>query len=389
MIRLLFSLLSFTLCLTVMAQTNFRPGFIVTAEQDTIVGELEYRSKPKSYSSCRFRKDGTISEYDAGQLRGYGYAEGEHYVSGVVEGSFVEILAAGELSLYRFGDVFFVRKNQTIHRLESFETKAMIEGKEGLKEDVRWKGILLFLMADCSPDNAKMKSLDLDERKLTNLVKWYYSCKGSAGEVYKENKSWAKINLGVTLGVTSGRIRTKTALPYLIDNYSSSDFTAGLLLNIAIPKLTEKIAYEVELQISQSDFSSYRIIENPTNTAYYRTTFSFTTISAPVSIKYLIPYRAYNFEIIGGLNYSYHMDWNSNATNTFDSNGNVTTNEIPAFEIKKSLVGFGGGAAIVRHFRKFSAGLNFRYYQMGKLSQTNWLDAEATRMLLSVKLVKR
>ncbi len=38
-----------------LGQTDFRNGFIITSENDTIQGELAYRSNSRNYQSCIFK----------------------------------------------------------------------------------------------------------------------------------------------------------------------------------------------------------------------------------------------------------------------------------------------------------------------------------------------
>jgi hypothetical protein len=368
-----------------LAQGDFRPGFIIKAEHDTIVGEVEFRSRGKNYEACKFRKDGNTTEYNAQQVIGYGFNGDKYYASGIIEGDFVEQLVDGAISLYRHNDIFFLKKMNTIHKLETNETVTIINGTRGIKKDTRWKGVILFLMNDCRPDESRMEALDLDERKLTKLVSSYNQCTGSTGTVYKQTKPWTKLSVGILLGGTRSDINVKkNGYPYLAERYTSIDPSVGLMLNMFIPKLTEKIGFQAELNFSRTDYSAIVILNNPTNIATYNTSISLTTLSVPVSIKYLFPLKRYTIEMLAGLNYDHHLRSDSKSKNKFDSNGDITTHEMEAFAIKQSQVGYGGGIGINKSFKAFRAGAIFKYYRMGELNKPETLHANMDKLMLSL-----
>src|SRR5690606_9590570 len=92
------------------AQLDFRPGYVITLQNDPIKGEVNYRSNSKGYKGCVFRQNRSTTKYDASQIKGYGFINDKAFRSDIIEGSFVEALVVGELSLYRQGNVFYLQK---------------------------------------------------------------------------------------------------------------------------------------------------------------------------------------------------------------------------------------------------------------------------------------
>lgn len=87
---LLFSLVSLGFSMPKgLAQSDFKKGFIVTPEKDTVHGEIDSGNE----KILRFRTENTIKEYTPSQLHGYGYNEGKYFTSWVLENSFVEVLS--------------------------------------------------------------------------------------------------------------------------------------------------------------------------------------------------------------------------------------------------------------------------------------------------------
>ena len=54
-----------------LAQTDFRPGYIIQLAGDTVRGEIDNRSAVRNATECRFRQ-GTVRELAPAELLGYG-----------------------------------------------------------------------------------------------------------------------------------------------------------------------------------------------------------------------------------------------------------------------------------------------------------------------------
>ena len=92
------------------AQTNPQSGYVITLQNDTINGIIDYRTDTKNAHSCMFLADGdsTITEYKPQDIKGYRIKDnGAYYVTktfpveGVEKTFFAEFLLSGSVSLYR------------------------------------------------------------------------------------------------------------------------------------------------------------------------------------------------------------------------------------------------------------------------------------------------
>lgn len=48
--------------ITIQAQRNYRPGFIITLQKDTIYGQIDFRTEVMNELRCVFRTDSTLQE---------------------------------------------------------------------------------------------------------------------------------------------------------------------------------------------------------------------------------------------------------------------------------------------------------------------------------------
>ena len=58
--------------MSMMAQTNPQPGYIITNENDTIRGTIDYLNDFRNMHTCHFRADGAqdFQKYKPGEIRG-------------------------------------------------------------------------------------------------------------------------------------------------------------------------------------------------------------------------------------------------------------------------------------------------------------------------------
>ena len=126
------------------AQSDYRPGFIITNEGDSIAGQIDYRATAKNLNSCLFKSNsGQVVEYFPDQLKGYGFVDDKNYTSEIEDGFFVEKLVEGSMSLYRMDQIYLVRKD-SLYRLEYKKASIDELDRTVIPEDNRWRGDTYF-----------------------------------------------------------------------------------------------------------------------------------------------------------------------------------------------------------------------------------------------------
>ena len=136
---ILFRLICLKTCLLLIpvlyAQNNYRPGFIITVQKDTIYGEIDYRTDKMNAKRCVFQSQGNDTEpvtYHPFEILGYRFTDdGKYYVSknielkyGVSTPVFLEYLLQGMKSLYYYETednipIYFVEDNNTLVKIDA------------------------------------------------------------------------------------------------------------------------------------------------------------------------------------------------------------------------------------------------------------------------------
>lgn len=377
---------------SVFGQNDFRSGYIITIENDSVQGQVDYRSNSKNYESCIFKSGTSETEYFPNQIIGFGYDNDKFFSSQIIEGSFVEVLVVGEISLYKSRDKYHIKKDTSLFHLESINEEVEIDGKIGTRETSRWRGIVTYLISDCLQNsNGLTSNIKLEETSLTPLIVKYNKCMGTEFTEYKASKPWTKFVFGATLGVSRSQITTdgSESFSYLDDSYNSIDPSIGVVIAISSPRITEKIAFQVELHFLKSSYSSFVELEG-SSTQYHDTFIDLTTLSIPLSLKYSFPEKKYGIYLQGGINYDYHLRTDTRLLSE-EVIGNVvnTFPERSAFEVNDNQIGYWAGIGVLKSFQKFRGSVAIRYFQMSELNKTDGFTAKNNRISLNLILFKK
>lgn len=374
-------------------QKDFRKGFVITLEHDTVNGHLDYRSNSKNYKSCIFKSEHIEKEYHPTQILGFGYVNDKYFTSQITKNSFVEVLVTGRMSLYKSIDKYVIKKDTSFYDLKNLTTEQVdIDGKIGTNKDYKWRGLLTYLVGDCLDNSSKLTSgISLDEKSLTQLLVAYNKCSGKAFTEYKASKPWTKFEFGASLGVVQSEIlinKESAIYSYLDDSYRSVDPSIGLLIAISSPRVTERLAFQGEIHFIKSAYSS--LIKNGNSTEYHDIYIDLSTLSVPLSLKYSFPEKKYGWYLQGGASYEFHLISDTKRLSEYVI-GNVvnTAEEKPAFEVNANQIGYWGGIGILKSYRKFKGSISIRYFQMSPLNKTEGFSANNNRISFNLILFKK
>ena len=90
--------------LTLLGQSDFREGFIITPKNDTIYGSIDYPSNARGYDLCLYKDESGIKEFSPDQINGYGFSNDKFFQSDIIDNSFVEALVLGHANLYKINE---------------------------------------------------------------------------------------------------------------------------------------------------------------------------------------------------------------------------------------------------------------------------------------------
>jgi hypothetical protein len=229
------------------AQGDFRQGYIIKNDGDSISGFVDYRIGTRSSSKASFRatKKDSKTEYSPTEIRAYGFRPGKRFESIVLPQNglqvFAEVLVKGPASLYTHNDQYYVK------------TTSLVWLK---KPDKAYVEILNTLLTECSlrADGSRLKA-----SVLVSLIQNYNRCKGGAGKVYKEaEQPSSKFGFYIFTGLNLTRLHASA-----VDENIFRKDRAVLLgggLEVSFPELSNHVFLTIEANYANYKTHGYHEI---------------------------------------------------------------------------------------------------------------------------------
>jgi hypothetical protein len=232
---------------TLFAQTDFRPGYVISLSGDTLKGEIDNRGDILMGEVCRFIPKGTNKEikYSPFDIQSYQVIGNKYYVSKDFNNgkTFVEYLFKGKVNVFymrdQLGEHFFIQKDTS--RLIEIPYKEDLVFKDNLPhilKSTKHNGLLYYYMQDAP--SLKQRILTMEKPKRENLIKLaedYHNvvCKGELCYNYQKKLPFIKLSLELIGGGT-----------YYKEKESGLDqgvFQGGMLAHFWLPRSNEKLYF--------------------------------------------------------------------------------------------------------------------------------------------------
>ena len=242
------------------AQTDFRAGYIITNYNDTLYGEIDYRSDILMGKVCRLKLNDNIIKYSPFEIAAYRFiSDGKYFVSKEVDGDylFLEFLIKGQLNIYYYrddkqNDHYYIEKaDLPLSELTYEESKVYLDDKQFLHQSTKHIGLLYYYMQDAPELHSQIKNNKKPERnQLLKLAKNYHYAICQDGEdciVFEKKKS-----LEFVLYMVGG------AIDFGFDN--NVYFNGGTILIIGMPSISEKLFFRTGVMYVHNAYEKREIV---------------------------------------------------------------------------------------------------------------------------------
>ena len=193
-----------TLCINIVsiqAQSNYEQGYVITNNQDTILGLIDYRTDFMNGKICKFKTDSLSKEqiYYPDDIIGFRYNNsGKFYITKTINIDniprtvFLEYLVKGIMNLYFYRDAdfnmlgyyIFEDENGTLYNIFKQADKYLTKesGAEILKKDAQYRTDLNFVFGDIEQIASKLPNANFDHKTMISFTKNYHKLKCRTGE---------------------------------------------------------------------------------------------------------------------------------------------------------------------------------------------------------------
>ena len=208
------------------AQSEFKKGYAITQNNDTLYGDLKNASIFSNCRECFLKRTGEANAtiYKPSEIKGYRYIDGKYFISQHLPGThdslvFAEFLVDGVIDLLYYVDSkenYYIRKSdKEIIRLDYTDTIVYIEGSPHAYESTRHIGILKALMADAPQLFNKIETIkEPNDRQMICLTSEYHDavCPGNQCQIYRKTMPafQASVNPSISYHSKLGNINPYT-----------------------------------------------------------------------------------------------------------------------------------------------------------------------------------
>lgn len=288
--------------LSLYAQSNYRPGFIITLQKDTIYGKIDYRTDKMNAKRCVFRPQGNNTEpttYHPFDILGYRFTDdGKYYVSknielqyGVPKPVFLEYLLQGMKSLYFYETeedipIYFVESNHLLVKIDAPKLSKQTTGLQFKNQTDRYIPQLHYAFKDCPSLEPQIDRAHFSRKELMKITKEYHYATCTSNEACiefetKEDKHSIQLDITPYAGIIQYNVPSGSS----IGLYSSPDlsYLAGVTLAISNKRWMSSLSGCFDVSLSRITSSARSSDENYT----YKQ--SGTMLSGKLGIRYTYP----------------------------------------------------------------------------------------------------
>lgn len=310
--------------ISIMAQENYQPGYIINNQTDTIHGYINYQNWGKNPLNINFKSEVTepFKILSSKEIRGFGVND-EIYESANIQNDisitrttmipsdgnlqldtingFIEILINGPkvLGTYKnsLGKKSYYIKRDSIFELliyKQYVTTQVDEQKiehSVMTENKRYLNQLSTYFTDCPGIEFYLKKTSYNQTDLENIFETYFNLTHTT-HTYKKKREKTTVVFGILGGITLSTVKFTNdddLFAYLTQTeFNRSDnFVAGITLDLIFPRGNKKWSIYSELLYSSMIFrSEYLQITNASNSTLHHVEIGGTYIKLNNLIRY-------------------------------------------------------------------------------------------------------
>jgi hypothetical protein len=252
-----------------LAQSNFKPGFIITNTNDTIHGTIDYRGDLMMSQICRFRPGGygKYEKYGPADISAFRFIDGKYFVSKEYNGNhhFLEFLINGIVNVYFLrtmeADYYLMEKDELGLTEIPYEESYRIIGNSRYRyRSNKHFGVLNLYMSDASDFYSRIS--DIKKPTHQNLIRLaedyhYKVCEGETCLIYEKKAPFIKVNIELSWGQISYQKQNWNYIYYssIVDQ---KYINSGIMAHVWLPRANENFYLRTGITMSRLQYSRYK-----------------------------------------------------------------------------------------------------------------------------------
>lgn len=299
----------FTVAL-ITAQNDFRPGYIIRLNGDTIEGLINYGSESNMCKKCVFQETTgkNASTYNPNEIKGYRFKDSRYYISKLIDDKwhFLEYIIQGKLNVYHLNinnsEQYFVEKsdNELVEIPSDNEVISTDStGTRHISKSKKHIGLLIYYLSDAPQIKDDITNLtSITDKSLISLAQKYHKvvCDNEQCIVFEKPKPPVKVSLEILGGFNLNPYNS--ALTFLDSKYAvTKNYVAGINGHFWFPAIGDKIFLKTGLNYMHFEHEKFS----------YHDSGSQSNLIIPLFIEYIYHKGIIRPKIAAGAIYSIEL----------------------------------------------------------------------------------
>jgi hypothetical protein len=411
-----------TICLSILsfvlyAQSDFRPGYIITNDDETVQGFIDYRGDYINCNKCVFKtelEEETVT-YKPGEIKSYRFIDSKYYVSKFIQDFekdvFLEYLIDGIVDVFYYKDItkefYFVSKNGselyslTNEKIEKVgEINSNVGGQIALTTETfatksnKHIGVLRYLFSDSKATLPKVNSVGLNHRSLINISNSYHNdvCSGEECIIFEKQLPPVSFEFEFLYYLDFTSLDISNWLGYNDFVYNTDmGHSFGLGVTMHPSRFNEKLDLYLQILYCSNEFSSGYIEDGLAGLLnYYNSEHEISYLNSKLGFKYTFPKIKIRPEILFAYTNRFTLSASSEkiVEEEMSSENRITNYTDDIINVNYNGISIGAGLNILQA-KKIALIFNVQYeYVFYNLSGTQGkpkIDMNSTRIGLGIR----
>ena len=302
-------------------ENDFLPGFVVTSNNDTIRGSIQFKDHSFNSENCVFKEapGNNPKTYLPGEIKSYSIGnKGSYYSYGVTgdvqtRNVFLECIVKGKVSLYDFDDRYFMESKGSVKEIVVTKSTARQGDKVYTVDLPVYKGLLQTEMNDCSTIHQNISKTGFSKKELTQLFVDYHKCIGEDFTTFESETGKIKVRFGLGLGVVASSFNLNSggdpAFTYIDSKDPLQDVNVipSLLMEFTVSGKKNKLRIRSGLSYYSNEYHIYD--ENAAANLGHSLTVEYARLEVPVLVKFYPLKSNQGLYAMAGLGFNGIIKW--------------------------------------------------------------------------------
>lgn len=257
----LFTIISFS------GFSQFKEGFIITNNNDTISGYIKFEGSLLNSDHCAFelQPNNEAKVYKPGDIKAFRFINSKYFetreisVNDRPQKVFLEWLIQGRASILTYTQsisrirYFLLLEDNSLVELTNTSHVSETDSRNYIHDNKEYIGLLKFYYRDCPSLQNRIETLFFDSKSLISITKDYHdrTCETGNCIIFEDRNRKLKLDFGISADFLNSTLILNNTIPEKM--YASNTIGYGLAINITnLPLLSPKFSARMNIVFHNS-----------------------------------------------------------------------------------------------------------------------------------------